>query len=75
MVSFLSSSFLISYLRERFFFVKHVNETEDKDGGHVHRQRDEEHEEVAVVPAADAVVYPRAMVIEDLKYLKLHYAR
>ena len=55
--------------------MKHVNETEDKDGGHVHRQRDEEHEEVAVIPAADAVVYPRAMVIEDLKYLKLHYAR
>jgi len=48
-----------------------VNETEDKDGGHVDRERDEEHEEVAVVPAANAVVYPWAMVIEDLQFSKM----
>jgi hypothetical protein len=30
-------------------------------------QRDEEHEEVAVVPAPDAVVHPRAVVVENLR--------
>jgi hypothetical protein len=33
----------------------------------VQAQRREEHEEVAVVPATDAVVHPRAMVIKGLE--------
>jgi hypothetical protein len=44
-----------------------VDEAEDEDGGHVDGQRDEEHEEVAVVPAPDAVVHPRAVVVENLQ--------
>ncbi len=46
--------------------VQHVDEAEDEDGGHVHGERDEEHEEVAVVAAPDAVVDPRAVVVEHL---------
>jgi hypothetical protein len=47
--------------------VEDVNEAEDEDGRHVNRQRYEEHEEVPVVTPADAVVHPRAVVIENLK--------
>ena len=55
------------YLGERFLLVKDVYEAEDENGCHVNGQRDEEHEEVAVVAPPDAVVHPRAVMVEDLK--------
>ena len=57
----------LDYLREIVPVVKHVDEAEDEDGSHVNGERDQEHEEVAVIPPADAVVHPRAVVIEDLE--------
>ena len=43
-----------------------MDETEDKYGDHVKREGEEEHEEVSVVPPADAVVDPGAVVVEYL---------
>ena len=54
------------YLCDRFLLVQHVNEAENEDGGHVHWEWDEEHEEVAIVPTTDAVVHPRTVMIENL---------
>ena len=54
--------------------VEDVDQAEDEDGGHVAREGDEEHEEVAVVAATDAVVHPGAVVVEDLQKLeKKHF--
>ena len=44
-----------------------MDETEHKDGCHVDRQRDEEHEEVAIVAPANAVVHPWTVVIKHLR--------
>ena len=41
-------------------------EAEDEDAHHVEGEADEEHEEVSVVPPADAVVDPGAVVVEYL---------
>ncbi len=50
-----------------------VDKAEDEDGSHVHGQGDQEHEEVSVVAATDAVVNPRAMVVKHLdKRKRLH---
>lgn len=43
-----------------------VDQRERKDAQHVDRQRDQEEEEEPIVPPADAVVHPRAVVIEGL---------
>lgn len=43
-----------------------VDQREREDAQHVDRQRDQEEEEEPVVPPADAVVHPRAVVIECL---------
>ena len=51
--------------------MQYVHQTEDKNGGHVNRERDEEHEEVAIVASPDAVVHPRAVVVKDLKISQL----
>ena len=42
-------------------------EAEYENGCHVNGQGDEEHEEVAVVASPDAVVHPRAVMVEYLK--------
>ena len=47
--------------------VEDVHEAHDEDGGHVGREGEQEHEEVAVVSPPDAVVHPRTMVVEDLR--------
>ena len=47
--------------------VEDVDEAHDEDGGHVGREGEQEHEEVAVVSPPDAVVHPRTMVVEDLR--------
>ena len=54
--------------------VQHVHQAQHEDDGHVHRQRDEEHEEVAVVAPPDAVVHPGAVVVEDLDAVVAHGA-
>ena len=56
-----------SHLGEVLLLVEDVHEAEDEDGGHVNGQGDEEHEEVAIVPASDAVVDPRTVVVKNLK--------
>lgn len=43
-----------------------MNETQRENGRHVDRQRDEEHEEVSVVSATNAVVDPRTVMVEHL---------
>ena len=55
-----------SHLCEVLLLVEDVHEAEDEDGGHVNGQGDEEHEEVAIVPASDAVVDPRTVVVKNL---------
>ena len=46
--------------------VQDVDKAQHEDGGHVDRERDEEHEEVAIVAPPDAVVDPGAVVVKDL---------
>ena len=46
--------------------VKDVHQTEHKDPDHVDGERDEEHEEVSVVPPSYAVVDPGTVVVEYL---------
>lgn len=53
-------------LRQRFIVVHYVVEAEPEYAQHVDRQRDEEEEEEPVVPPPDAVVHPRAVVVERL---------
>ena len=55
-----------SHLGEVLLLVEDVHEAEDEDGGHVNGQGDEEHEEVAIVPASDAVVDPRTVLVKNL---------
>ena len=43
-----------------------VNEAEDEDGGHVDRERDQEHEEVAIISTSDALVDPRTVMVKYL---------
>ena len=43
-----------------------MHETEHKDPDHVDGERDEEHEEVSVVPPSYAVVDPGTVVVEYL---------
>ena len=52
--------------------VQHVHQTHDEDGSHVNGQRHEEHEEVSVVSSADAVIDPRAVMIEDFDAVVAH---
>lgn len=47
--------------------VEDVEEAEAKHARDVGRQGEEEEEEVTVVPAADAVVHPGAVVVELLR--------
>lgn len=47
--------------------VKDEEEAEAEHGHDVGRQRKEEQEEVAVVPASDAVVHPWAVVVKVLR--------
>jgi len=46
--------------------VQHEDQAEAKHVDDVHGQRQQEQEEVSVVPAADAVVHPRAVVVKVL---------
>lgn len=46
--------------------VPHVKTTETEYGDHVDAQPKQKHEEVAVVTATDAVIYPRTMMIKCL---------
>ncbi len=66
----------IPYLsfRDGLPLVQHVHEAEYEDGDHVDAERDEEHEEVSVVPPADAVVHPGAVVVEHLDAVVAHGA-
>jgi len=50
----------------RLFVIEDEDEAEDKDADHVKREGDEEHEEVAIVPTAYAIVDPGAVMVEDL---------
>ena len=46
--------------------IQHVEQAEREYGHHVYAQGHQEHEEVAVIPAADAVVHPWTVVVECL---------
>jgi len=46
--------------------VEDMYEGEDEDGGHVEGERNEEHEEVPVVPPPYTVIDPGAVVVEYL---------
>lgn len=48
--------------------VEYKEQAEAKHGHDVCRQREKEKEEVAVVPPANAVVYPWTVVVEVLQY-------
>ena len=56
----------LSHLRQPVPVVQHVYQAQHEYRRHVHGQRDEEHEEVSVVPPADAVVDPGAVMVKDL---------
>ena len=47
--------------------IEHMDEAKDKYCCHVERQGDEKHEKIAIVAPADAVVHPRAVVVEYLE--------
>lgn len=47
--------------------VEHEDEARGEDSHHVDAQGEEEEEEVAVVPAPDAVVHPGAVVVKVLR--------
>jgi len=49
--------------------LEHVQQREDEYAQHVHGEGDEKEEEEAIVPAADAVVDPRTVMIEGLFFL------
>ena len=55
------------YLGESVSFMEDVDQAEDENGSHVDREGDQEHEEVAVVATADTVVYPGAVMVENLE--------
>lgn len=55
-----------SHLCELLFMMQHMNQAQDKDTNHVKAQGYQEHEEVSVIPPANAVVDPWAVVIKDL---------
>lgn len=46
--------------------LQHVDQRQGEDAQHVDRQRDQKEEEEAIVPPADAVVHPRAVVVKGL---------
>jgi len=50
----------------RLLVIEDVDKAEDKDADHVKREGDEEHEEVAVVSPAYAIVDPGAVMVKDL---------
>lgn len=50
----------------RLLVIEDVDKAEDKDADHVKGERDEEHEEVAVVSPTYAIVDPGAVVVKDL---------
>lgn len=54
------------HLAQPILAVEHKHQAEHEDAQHVQGQRDEEEEEEPVVPPADAVVHPRAVVVERL---------
>ena len=54
--------------------MKDMDETEDEDSDHVEGERDEEHEEVPIVPAPDAVVDPGTVVVKYLNAVITHTA-
>lgn len=54
------------YLRQAVLVLDQIIGREAEDGRHVDRQRNEEQEEVAVIPSTDAVIHPRTMMIERL---------
>lgn len=51
---------------EALAVVQDVDQAKGKDGYHVRAQEDEEEKEVAVVPPADAVVHPGAVMVKRL---------
>ena len=52
---------------EVVFLLQDEIEAQTEDGNHVQTEGGEEHEEISVVPPPDAVVDPRAMMVECLK--------
>ena len=54
--------------------MENVDETEDEDPNHVDGEGDEEHEEVSVVPSANAVIDPGTVVVEYLYAVVTHTA-
>lgn len=54
------------HLSQSIFPVEHKDQAQDEYAQHVDGQRDEEEEEEAIVPSPDAVVHPRAVVVERL---------
>lgn len=56
------------------FLVQHVHERKRKYAQHVHRQRDEEEEKEPIVPSANTVVYPWAVMVKRLNAVVAHGA-
>lgn len=54
-------------LVQLIFAGQHVEKGEGENAQHVNAQRDEKEEEESVIPPADAIRNPRAMVIEYLQ--------
>lgn len=56
------------YLCQSILVLYQIIGREAKDGRHVDRQRNEEQEEIAIIPSTDAVVHPRTVMVERLKH-------
>lgn len=58
------------HLAQTILVVQHEDQAQDEDAQHVQGERDEEEEEEPIVPAADAIVHPRAVMVERLHAFK-----
>lgn len=52
--------------------IESVQNAQRKDGDHMYTEENEKQEKVAVIPASDTVVDPRAMVIKGLEKNEKH---
>lgn len=58
-------------LPQGFQVVQNIQKTPRENGHHVHAKRQQEEEEITVVPSPDAVVHPGAMMVKVLGTIHL----
>lgn len=54
------------HLAQSILSIQHKDQAQHEYAEHVQGQRDEEEEEEPIVPATNAIIYPRTVVVECL---------